>query len=301
VKPNLLSDIALFIAVVKARSFTRAAEALEMPASTLSRRIANLEGMIGFKLLNRTTRRVEPTAEGQAYFDRCSALIEEAGHAHEELSESIHAPSGMLRIAATPDFAVLYLGPLVERLAAKWPSLRFELSLSSRVEDLIGHALDVAIRLGPVRDTSLVVRKVGELAQGLYAAPALAAAGPPLDKPEDLAARDCIRLTATDAGSNWVFSSMSSAGEDIRGVTVTGRMVAGGQQMACRFACAGMGIGLLDRRVAAAALAEGSLLEIMPEWRPSPVPVNVLTTSKLLPGRVRLLITALREHLAAAA
>jgi DNA-binding transcriptional LysR family regulator len=123
---HLLSDIALFIEVVHGKSFTKAAERLDMPASTLSRRVSALETTIGFRLLNRTTRKVEVTEEGAAYFRRCKHLVEEATLAHEEISETIHVASGVLRLACTPDFANLYLAPVLTRFSKENPAVSVE-------------------------------------------------------------------------------------------------------------------------------------------------------------------------------
>jgi DNA-binding transcriptional LysR family regulator len=106
---ELLNDMAVFVEVVKARSFRRAAEAIGMPNSTLSRRISGLEKAIGLRLLHRTTRRIELTEAGQLYFERCKRIVDEARLAHEQLGEMLAQPSGVLRVSLPVDFATIYL------------------------------------------------------------------------------------------------------------------------------------------------------------------------------------------------
>src|SRR5438552_13911024 len=109
----LLNDMALFVEVVKVRSFRRAAETIGMPNSTLSRRISALEKAIGLRLLHRTTRKVELTEAGQLYYDRCKRIVDEARIAHEQLGEMLAQPSGMLHASLPVDFATTYMAPLI--------------------------------------------------------------------------------------------------------------------------------------------------------------------------------------------
>lgn len=294
---HLLSDIALFIEVVNAKSFTKAAERLDMPASTLSRRISTLEAMIGFRLLNRTTRKVEVTEEGAAYFRRCKHLVEEANLAHEEISDTIHVASGILRLACTPDFANLYLAQVLTQFSRENPAVSVELSLSSQLEDLLTNHLDLAIRMGPLRDSSLVARFLGTLKQGLYASPGfLKTLKRPIETPLDLSNVECIRLTSSESGSTWSMSPVNSSIEAKQKIKVQGRFVSGGPNLACQLAIQGCGVGLMDQNLASAYVQSGQLLRVLPDWKLTEVQVQALTTSRLIPARVR----RFTEHLSRA-
>src|SRR6266568_1007084 len=120
---EMLNDMALFVEVAKARSFRSAAKSLEMPNSTLSRRIGLLEKEIGLRLLNRTTRKIELTEAGQLYFERCKRIVDEARLAHEQLGEMLAQPSGLLRVSLPVDFANTYLAPLVAEFAHRYPGI----------------------------------------------------------------------------------------------------------------------------------------------------------------------------------
>jgi DNA-binding transcriptional LysR family regulator len=297
---HLLSDIALFVEVVNAKSYTQAAQRLDMPASTLSRRVSGLETSIGFRLLNRTTRKVEVTEEGATYFRRCKHLVEEATLAHEEISDTIHVAGGVLRVACTPDFANLYLAPVITRFAKAHPAVSVELSLSSQVEDLLTNNLDMAIRMGPQRDSSLVARPLGTLKQGIYASPRfLKSCASRIKAPHDLSAVDCIRLTPNESASTWSMRPPSSPDAPKQKVNVKGRFVSGGPHLACQLALQGCGVVQLDENLANVYVNSGQLVRVLPDWTPTEVQVQALTTSRLMPARVRRFIEHLSYALAA--
>ncbi|MFG6449562.1 LysR family transcriptional regulator [Roseateles sp. BYS180W] len=293
----LLNDIALFVEVVTAGNFTQAAERLKMPASTLSRRIAALESHIGFKLLNRTTRRVEPTAEGLTYFQRCQSLVEEAHLAHEEIASHRSTVTGTLRVASTGDFANLYLAACLGRYLQAYPRVSVALSLSSRVEDLLAHQLDLAIRLGPLSDSALIAHPLGVFQPGLYASPQLLQERAPLHEPRDLAQWPCIRLSESEAASTWKFAQAGGSPGREQTVRVSGRLVAGGPQLATQLTAQGMGVGLLDQRLAQPLVAGGQLVPLLAGWRAAAVPVHAITLSRLMPARVRQFIDLLKQEL----
>src|SRR5580765_7914821 len=153
-----LDDMALFVEVVKAKGFIRAAKSIGMPSSTLSRRISGLEKSIGLRLLNRTTRRVELTEAGRIYFERCKRIVEEAALAHEQLGDMVVNPSGVLRVSLPVDFANVYLTELIVEFARAFPGIRFEFDLTPRVVDLVAEPFDIAIRMGEPVDSALIAR-----------------------------------------------------------------------------------------------------------------------------------------------
>lgn len=143
-----LDDMALFVEVVKARSFRGAAEVLGMPNSTVSRRIGMLEKALGLRLLHRTTRRIELTEAGQVYFERSKRIVEEARLAHLELGEMLAQPTGVLRASLPVDFAVTYLAPLIAEFSQLYPGISFDIDLTPRRIDLVSERFDIAIRMG---------------------------------------------------------------------------------------------------------------------------------------------------------
>ena len=291
---GLLPDMALFVAVANAMSFSRAARALAMPVSTVSRRMADLEKRIGVPLLVRTTRQVVLTDAGAAYVARCRTIVEAAEAAHAELRGHAETPRGRLRVSATADFALTYLTPVFVEYAQRFPDVSFELDLTPRPVDLVAESVDVAIRMGNLPDSPLVARRLGAPARGLYAAPTyLARAGKP-KRPAELSAHACIRLlVAQDVEQTWTLLR----GSTLREVPVAGRFVANNVRFLRELATCGLGIVALDIALAQPEIDRGRLVRILPEWSPPAVPVHALTAGRLWPRKTTLLLDTLSQHL----
>jgi DNA-binding transcriptional LysR family regulator len=294
-----LRDIALFVEVVKTRSFTKAAENLAMPASTLSRRISGLERAVGLRLLNRTTRRVEPSDAGAAYHARCAPLVEAARVAHEQLAQTLNEAQGTLRVACTPDFAMQYLAPVVTAFTRRHARVDVELSLSSQAADLMTDNLDVALRIGKLPDSTLVARPIATLQLALFASPHYLEVATRPQSPEDLAQHMCIRMRADEGGSTWHLQHARGDGPPRRmSVAVEGRFVVSSMLMIRQLTLLGAGIGVIDRVAAREDLAAGRLLPVLPQWKLEPVPLHMLTASRLMPARARLFGDFLAEFMA---
>ncbi|MFZ3183397.1 MAG: LysR family transcriptional regulator [Pseudomonas sp.] len=287
-----LNDMALFVEVAKVRSFRRAAQALGMPNSTLSRRISGLEKAIGLRLLHRTTRKIELTEAGQLYFERCKRIVEEARLAHEQLGEMLARPSGVLRASLPVDFATLYLAPLIAEFARLYPGISFEFDLTPRQVDLVSEPVDVVIRMGEPASSNLIARKLASLRRGLYASPRyLELSGEPVH-PADLANHECLRQRGPGA-DRWTLSSADGAVE----VAVGGRFELNSVGMLRRLATLDLGIALLAEGIAAPDLANGTLRRVLPQWQASPISVYALTETRLLPAKTQRFIEFLREQL----
>ncbi|MNL23701.1 HTH-type transcriptional regulator DmlR [compost metagenome] len=282
--------MALFVEVVKAHSFRKAAEAMAMPNSTLSRRISGLEKAIGLRLLNRTTRKIELTEAGQLYFDRCKRIVDEARLAHEQLGEMLAHPSGLLRASLPVDFANIYLAPLIAEFARRYPGISFEFDLTPRQVDLVSEPVDVVIRMGEPADSNLIARKLASLTRRLYASPRyLELNGEPSD-PSELVNHECLRLRKA---GKW---QLSHSGEVVE-VEVGGRFQLNSVGMLRRLATLDLGIALLPEGIAADDLRTGLLQPVLPQWQASPIPVYALTETRLLPAKTQRFIEFLREQL----
>ncbi|MCY1355798.1 HTH-type transcriptional regulator DmlR [compost metagenome] len=289
---ELLNDMALFVEVVKTRSFRRAAEAMGMPNSTLSRRISGLEKAIGLRLLHRTTRKIELTEAGQLYFDRCKRIVEEARLAHEQLGEMVAQPSGVLRASLPVDFANLYLAPLIAEFARRYPGISFEFDLTPRQVDLVSELVDVVIRMGEPASSNLIARRLTSLPRYLYASPRyLELAGEP-GQPTDLVQHECLRLRTAKPDS-WTLYHADVTVE----VEVGGRFQLNSVGMIRRLATLDLGIAVLPEGIAADDLANGKLRRVLPQWHAKPVPVYAFTETRLLPAKTQRFIEFLREQL----
>src|SRR5262245_17583872 len=286
--------MALFVEVAKKRSFSRAAEALGMPTSSLSRRISELERHIGLRLLNRTTRRIELTPAGTLYFERSRRIVEEARIAHEQLTAEVEEPRGALRVSMPADFGVGFLAPLLEDFVRRYPRISFDFDLSPGMVDLVSAGVDVAIRTGALPDTGLVARRIANVPRHLYAAPSyLADAGEPAE-PADLTRHECIHLARPGRTTTWTLIR----GRRKADVEVGGRFACNNLGMIRELAAVGLGIAILPERVVRGEVASGRLRRTLADWTTPPHPVSALTATRLLPARTRAFLDFLAEKLA---
>lgn len=175
-----LNDVATFVRVAQGGGFTAAAKGLGVPKSTVSRAVARLEGALGVRLVHRTTRALALTDAGRAYFDRVRGAVAGLADASADVVDMGTEPRGTIRVTAPVDLGQLLLADVVARFVEKYPQVRFEVSLTARVVDLVGEGFDMAIRASPLHDSSLVVRKLGAADMGLFASRAyLKARGTP--------------------------------------------------------------------------------------------------------------------------
>lgn len=285
-----LDDMALFVEVMKARSFRGAALSLGMPNSTVSRRIAVLEKSIGLRLLNRTTRSIEPTEAGQIYFERAVRIVDEARIAHEELGEMVTRPVGTLRVSLPVDFATTWLAPLLPEFAELYPGLDFDLDLTPRNVDLIAEPFDLAIRMAQPDGGGLIARVIGRLTPFLYASPDyLARHGQPIH-PADLERHACLTMPNRVA---WRLQ----AGAEIFDVQASSRFRANSVALLRRLAEQGMGIVLIPERVIADEVSSGRLVRILTDWQGSTTPIYALTATRLLPAKTQRFIDFLKQKL----
>ncbi|MFG1328816.1 LysR family transcriptional regulator [Xanthobacter autotrophicus] len=288
---ELLNDMALFVEVVKARSFRRAAETIGMPNSTLSRRIGLLEKAIGLRLLHRTTRKIELTEAGQIYFERCKRIVDEARLAHEQLGEILAQPSGVLRVSLPVDFATTFLAPQIAEFSRRYPGISFEFDLTPRRVDLVTEPFDVAIRMGEQPDSNLIARQIAVLPRYLYASPRyLELYGEPR-QPADLSGHECLRMRPS--ANVWTLHDATEAID----VTVGGRFQLNSIGMMRRLAAFDLGIAMLAEEIVADDLANGRLRRVLPQWQATPVPVYAITETRLLPAKTLRFIDFLHDYM----
>ena len=302
----ILDDMALFVAVARAGSFTQAAQSLEMPKSTLSARISRLEQRMGLPLLKRSTRKVELTEAGRLYFNRADALVSEAGLLHEQLGHLLREPQGLLRLSVPVDFAHEFIAPYLGEFCERFPLIQLSFDVTPRKVNLISERFDVAIRAGKQPDSGLVQRLLVMFSGGLYAAPAYVARhGEPLE-PADLARHQCLRFPP-DFDDVWelrhaheMAAPRQTADGDSasRSIRVNGRIASNSLGLNLRLALHGFGIAALPDALAAPYAAQGRLQALLPGWQTRAVPVYAFTANKLLPARAQAFIDFLKEKLA---
>jgi LysR family transcriptional regulator for bpeEF and oprC len=284
-----LQAMALFVRVVETGGIARAAESLQIPKATATTLLQKLEASLGSKLLNRTTRRVNVTPDGAAYYPRAVAILAEVKEAEEALSQRSAAPHGRVRVDAPTLVARAVIVPALPRFFARYPDIELALACNERHFDLVAEGIDCALWIGEVDDFSLVARRVGFLYFATCAAPSyIAAHGSPLH-PRELARHRCINHFSPRTGATveWVFSK---GGERVAAV-FPGNLALEDENSYVSAAEAGLGIAQMPAFVVKDAMEHGTLDLILPDWLPEPSPLYVVyPQSRHLSHRVRVFV-----------
>jgi len=283
----------LFVEVARACNFSKAAVALGIPTSTVSRRIGAMEKDLGVRLFERSTRRVVLTDVARAYFGRCASVVDQARQADDELRTKVETPSGTVRLTAPVDLGLHWIGPMLPQLLRRLPGIRLAVDLSPRHADLAGDRFDIALRIGEVRVPHLVCRTLGTISQGLYAAPGyLASRGIPTAL-KDLPAHTCLLLGEQPGSGTWRLCRAGKAGQD---VPMNARLSLNNVGLLRQMLENGLGVGALPRRLAAESVATGRLTPVLPDYHLPALPVQALTSSRLQPAAVRAVMRHLVDH-----
>jgi DNA-binding transcriptional LysR family regulator len=285
-------DLAIFVQAAAAGSLSAAARRLEITPMAASRRLAALEQQLGVRLMHRTTRAVSLTAEGEAFLPHAQAMIESEHAARAALAPTARGASGLLRITAPAAFGRKVVTPLVPDILAANPELRIDLQLTDAVVDIVGAGIDVAVRIGRLRDSTLIARRLAPNPRRLCASPAyVARAGRP-EQLADLAAHDCLTLTGQ---THWPFE----AGGRRREVRVNGPLSSSSIEAVRVACCGGLGLALLSAWDVADDLAAGRLVALaLADAEPEELAIwAVYPTARLIPPKVHAFIEALTRRL----
>lgn len=259
-----LGDVETFLTASRVGSFAAAAKSLRLTPSAVSRSIARLERRLGVVLIRRTTRSLALTPEGEAYRDRMSVLLAEIAEVEHGLGREQEVPRGLLRINASVPFGAQCLLPVLPRFTSRWPEVTVDLALSDAVVDLVEERADIAIRIGPLRDTRLRAKKLGRSRMVLVASPAyLAARGRP-ETPMDLDGHSCLRFSFRRSVDSWPFR----IGHRTIQRPIEGAFFGNSGEVVRLMAVAGGGIARLGRFHAANDLREGRLVEVLEDYNP---------------------------------
>ena len=289
---EVLRGMSLFVEVAKARSFTRAAETLSMPTSTLSRRISEIETSLGLKLFHRTTRSVSLTDAGSLYFSRAVSLVEAAEEAHTHVRGLAKRPAGLLRVSMETEIGPSLIAPVVASFRTAYPDVGFELDLSPRRVDLLAENYDVAIRLGFLPNSSLTVRRLALLGVSLYGAPDYVARRGSPSQPRELENHSRIHLLHQHDSGEWALT------RDAETVFVPSdrSLSANNMTMILQLARSGVGIAVLDEIIASRECETGRLVPILDGWSLPSVAVSVLTPGRILPAKTRFFVDMLSDR-----
>ncbi|WP_322051758.1 LysR family transcriptional regulator [Paraburkholderia bannensis] len=259
-----LNDLAMFVQVVRAGSFSEAARRLRMPANTLSRRIDQLEVQLGTRLLHRSTRKLAPSTEGQTIFERYAPAIDqilELGRQHADEQ----APSGSVRVTALAGlFEVFHLEWLAE-FYARYPHISIEFVLDDAPSDLIADRIDLALRIGIETGSGFRVRRLAPNSMILAASPAYLKQRTAPRTLRELADHECLAISSGQARNKWLLQGPRSSQE----VAINSRFTVNDMRVLVQACAAGLGIALLPQLLAEPLIEEGKLVRVLPTYQRS--------------------------------
>lgn len=289
-----LQQLAAFAETAKHGSFAAAARESGSAPSTLAKSVARLEQALGVKLFHRTTRQVSLTADGERLFHRCQRLLGEVEELQADAAGVRQEPTGTLRVDLPIVIGRRLILPILARMAQRHPGLTLDVRLQDGYADLVKEGIDAAVRVGTLKDSSLVARKIGVQHMLLVASPAyLEAHGKP-KRLDQLASHSALLFRMPSSGRDrpWEFRQKGQAVE-MHPVSRVRLNEGEGLLAAVRL---GLGIAQLPDYYVREALARGEVVELLPHARPAPMPVSVVYAgARLVPQRVRLLLDELRE------
>ncbi|MFP3516547.1 LysR substrate-binding domain-containing protein [Pseudomonas sp. SIMBA_077] len=281
-------ELSAFVAVVDTLSFTEAAKVMGKDATILSRRISQLESRLGVSLLSRTTRKVSLTEVGTLYYQRVRLLLDELDSASQEASNFAASPQGLLRVSLPITFGRRWVAPLLPDFMAAHPKIRLDVKFADRYVDVVADGFDVAIRVGALRDSTLVAKQIAPFRNLLFASPNyLTKHGHP-EAPEALKHHACLGFSSLSSWPDWVLKS----NDQQRTVRPKGPLVSDNSESLLEAAIAGAGIILTPDWLASHALRDGALVPVLPDWHGSENGgiYAVMPPGRMVPNKTRVFV-----------
>jgi len=288
-----MNELRTFVSVVAARSLSAAARDMDLALSVVSKRLAALERRTGIRLIARSTRRFAPTEEGMALYERAQRILAEVDQAEAALTSGQVEPQGLLRVSAPVAFGRLHVGPVCGDLVRAHPMLSIDLVLTDRLVDLIEEGIDVVVRIGPPKDSQLVMRKLIDDYRVVVGAPEyLQRRGTPAT-PADLEGHDCVHYRGV--GTHWRLVRLAGEAVEVR---ADSRLRSNSGEAALDWALAGCGLVMNSWVDVKDHLYSRRLVHVLQKWRSEPAPVCALfPSSRQLSPRVRVFIDAMVDSL----
>lgn len=291
---NRSGEMEVFAAVVERGGFSAAAKAFQMSPSAVSKLVLRLETRLGARLINRSTRKLQLTAEGQAFHQRCVTILGDIAEAECEAAAG-RAPRGRVRVNANVAFGNHVLLPLVPNFLAEHPELTLDIVLTDNVIDLLDERADIAIRVGPLRGNQLMARKIGESGVAVVAAPAyLARHGEP-KAPAELERHNLVGFNFARSVEGWPFR----VGGELISIAAVGNTLVGDGETARQLAVAGVGLARLGRFHVDAEIAAGRLVPVLEAFNPGDIEAIhavYLGQGGFVPARMRAFIDFLARN-----
>ncbi|MCG6938504.1 MAG: LysR family transcriptional regulator [Gammaproteobacteria bacterium] len=292
---DVMLSMAVFRRVVEAKNFSAVARECNMSQSTVSKHIAALEERLGTKLLNRSTRSLKLTEAGKEYYHHCIRILNDFQEAEASVGKGKIKPTGTLRINTSAAFGRTFILPYLSEFLEQYPEINVELLFDDDYVDLVKEGIDLAIRIGPLADSTLIARKLGSGPRVVVASPGyLVKHGRP-KKPADLVEHDCLLYSLQKSPDRWYFNSLQEGEESVR---VTGRLQASSPDAICDATLNGLGISVLHEWYVRKYLREGKLIMILKDYKLAAYDIHaVYPERKFVPQKVKSMIEFLASKM----
>ena len=293
-----IGEMTAFVRAVETGGFSAAARDIGLTPSALSKLVTRLEDRLGARLLHRTTRRLQLTAEGEAFYARARPILTAMDEAEAEVTQAGASPRGLLRLHCGSAFGLHPLAPAIPRFQQLHPQVELDITISDQPPGAMEEGIDLAIRIGPLDESSMVARRICNLQRVICASPDyLARRGTPRT-PDDLQQHNCLWITSLPALRRWPFDT----DDGIRVVNVAGNIAANNAETVLQLAVAGVGITRLTDVIVGDAIRSGELVPILSDWHHvEPVPLFATYPSgRNLSPKVRAMVDFLVAEFAGA-
>jgi len=287
-------DLILFVRTVELGSLSGAGRDLRMSPAVVSSRIQRLENQLGLRLLNRTTRQVNLTPDGETFFEHCLKILEQVDAAEDAVSARRDKPGGALKVSASNAFARHHIAPHIPAFVKKHPNIQIQLVASDRFVNFVEEKIDIAIRIGELRDSSLIVRHLARNIRVLCASPGYLKKAPPLEKPADLSQHNCLLLRFP--GSQQFQWTLKTPDGQLTTPSVQGAMDSDNGEILTDWCLGDRGVALKSLWEIGPYLADGRLQVVLADYPPEPHSIHALYPhARFLPPRVRAFIDYMVE------
>ena len=288
-----LTSLTAFVRVVDSGGFSAAGRHLNMSTTMVSNHVQSLEDRLGARLLNRTTRKVSLTEIGRAYYDRCTQILADIEQADDIAGAMQSTPRGTLRIY-TATHIIPFISPVVGEFLAAYPDVKVDLTMGERMIDIVDEGFDVAIRLTPPPDSSLIVRSLATWRHVLCCSPSYLEKHPRPQQLSELSQHNCVRHALYPFEDGWHFADRKGAPAVVR---ISGNLVTNSGETLRLAALEGVGISLAAGFLVHDDLEAGRLIRLLPEYRPVEMSMNAVYPHRHhLSAKVRTFIDLLAHH-----
>ncbi len=291
---NLLMAMAVFRRVAETGNFSEVAQELKLSQPTVSKQVAALENHLGIKLMHRSTRQLKLTEAGKDYYQHCRQIIDEIDENEANIRQNQSLLSGTLRISTPVKYGELHIAPLVCEFLKLHPQLKIDLNMDDHYVDLVKEGIDLAVRVGPLTDSSMVARKLGDFPRVTVASPDyLSRIGVP-KTPRDLATHNCIVFTLLTTQNQWHYVGPNGSEK----VQVSGSFTTNNPSTMKKAALESIGIIVAPTWLLEDSLRRGELVPILNDYRATPMEIHILYPERrFVPARVRQFMKFLRDRL----